>query len=229
MLSTQSIRSCGKPRLQFGFSTTTVTTFNLVNVALDRYVAITSPLHYYTKMNSTRCLMLIAFAWFSAFSSASVVYAVPNEHLPKLWICGTITAIVIPLCIISLCYFNIYKASKSNFLARENITDAQQIAEYKRQRRTACTFGIITSLFILFFMPSFVFNCIQLFNSLRHGAEKELEYCKGTPEREVWICIAVVSYFSAIFDPWVYAIRMNDFRIAFKRTASLSLPNFEPI
>ena len=59
--------------------TTMVTTYNLVNVALDRYVAITSPLHYYTKMSSKKCLTLIGFAWLLSFLSALVVYLMPQE------------------------------------------------------------------------------------------------------------------------------------------------------
>ena len=34
--------------------------------------------------------------------------------------------------------------------------------------------------------------------------------------RTVWICIAIASYFSTVCDPWVYAIRMPEFRVALK-------------
>ena len=66
--------------------TTISITYNLVNVALDRYIAITLPLQYHTRMNSTRCLLLIAFAWISAFSCSLPVYLVPEKHLPYVWI-----------------------------------------------------------------------------------------------------------------------------------------------
>ena len=189
--------------------TTISITFNLVNVALDRYIAITSPLQYHTRMNSTRCVMLIAFAWISAFSSSLPVYLVPEKRLPYIWICGSVFAVLIPFYIIAVCYFQIYRATKSTFRLRENITDAQQIAENKRQRKTACTFAIITGLFMVLFTPSFILNCIRLLDTEIY----ELNEQNG---RRVWICIAVVSYFSAVFDPWIYVIRMPDFRSALR-------------
>ena len=79
------------------FSPKISVTFNLVNVALDRYIAITLPLQYHTRMNSTRCVMLITFTWISAFSSSLPVYFVPEKRLPYVWICGSVFALLIPL------------------------------------------------------------------------------------------------------------------------------------
>ena len=157
--------------------------------------------------------MLIAFAWISTFSSSLPVYLVPEKRLPYIWICGSVFAVLIPFCIIAVCYFQIYRATKSTFRLRENITDAQQIAENKRQRKTACTFAIITGLFIVLFTPSFILNCIRLFNTETYELNKQNK-CASSSGRRVWICIAVVSYFSAVFDPWIYVIRMPDFRSA---------------
>ena len=195
--------------------TTISITYNLVNVALDRYIAITLPLQYHTRMNSIRCLLLIAFAWISAFSCSLPVYLVPEKRLPYVWICGSVFAVLIPFCVIAVCYFKIYRATKSTLRLRQNITDAQQIAENKRQRKTACTFAIITGLFIVLFMPSFILNCIQLFNTEIYELNEQSK-CAVWARRRVWICIAVVSYFSAVFDPWIYVIRMPDFRSALK-------------
>ena len=195
--------------------TTVSVTYNLVNVALDRYIAITLPLQYHTRMDLTRCVVLIAFAWISAFSSSLPVYFVPEKRLPYVWICGSIFAVLIPFCVIAVCYFKIYRATKSTFRLRQNITDAQQIAENKRQRKTACTFAIITGLFIVLFTPSFILNCIQLFNTEIYELNEQSKCVVGAGRR-VWICIAVVSYFSAVCDPWIYMIRMPDFRSALK-------------
>ena len=138
--------------------TTMVTIYNLVNVALDRYVAITWPLHYYTKMSSKKCLTLIGFAWLLSFLSGLVVYLIPQEYLPKVWTYGPIVVVLVPLCIIAFCYFGIYRASKGTFPARVNIIDAQQELENKRQRKTALTFGIITVLFFVLFAPVYYFQ-----------------------------------------------------------------------
>lgn len=194
------------------FFTTTSVTFSLSNVALDRYIAITSPFQYHDRMTSTRCLMLIIFSWCSAVLGSSLVYVVPEKNLIQVWICGTIISVLIPFCIIAFCYFKIYQATRRIFPVRENLTDAQQIAENKRQRKTAYTFGIITGLFIVLFMPSFIFNCIHV---ILHTPDMNEVKCNSS-RRKAWICVAVISYFSAVFDPWVYAIKMRDFRLALK-------------
>ena len=191
--------------------TTTSVTFSLTNVALDRYIAITSPLQYHNRMTSTRCLILIMFSWCWALLGAAMMYVVPEENLVQMWICGDIISVFIPFCIIAFCYCQIYRATKSSFTVRENLTEAQQMAENNRQRKTANTFGIIIGLFILLFMPCFIFNCMHIFNQPDTNVVK----CNSF-HRTIWIWIAVISYFSAVCDPWVYAIRMRDFRMAVK-------------
>ena len=192
--------------------TTASVTFSLSNVALDRYIAITSPLQYHNRMTTTRCSILIVFSWCLAILDASIVFFVPEESLAKTWMGGVTISVLIPFVIIAFCYFRIYKATRSTFPVSESITDAQQMAEQNRQRKTAYTFGIITGLFIAFFMPYFTFTIVQI---IAGPSEPRDLKCHGST-RKAWIFIAVISYFSAIFDPWVYAIRMRDFRMALK-------------
>lgn len=194
------------------YFTTASVTFSLSNVALDRYIAITLPLQYHNRMTSTRCSILIVFSWSLAILGSSLAYVLSEEDMYKMWIFQTVICVTIPFCIIAFCYFRIYQATRSTLPLSENKTDAQQIAENKRQRKTACTFGIITGLYIVLFMPSFIFNCIYTFTDPPNINEVK---CNNF-NRKVWICIAVISNFSAICDPWVYAIRMRDFRIALK-------------
>ena len=194
----------------FLFTTASVT-FSLSNVALDRYIAITSPLQYHNRMTSTRCLTLIIFLWFLALFDASMAYVVPVKYLIQMWIFGSVISLLIPFCIIAFCYFKICQASRSTSPIRESITEAQHVAENKRQRKTANTFGIITGLFIFVFMPSFVHDCIMVTNPPDLNDPR----CDNST-RIAWICVNVISYFSAVFDPWVYAIRMRDFRMAVK-------------
>ena len=194
----------------FLFTTASVT-FSLSNVALDRYIAITSPLQYHNRMTLTRCLILIIFSWCLALLGAAMMYVVPEENLVQMWICGDIISVFIPFCIIAFCYCQIYRATKSSFTVRENLTEAQQMAENNRQRKTANTFGIIIGLFTLLFMPCFILNCTYIFDP----PDKNVMKCNSF-RRTIWIWIAVISYFSAVCDPWVYAIRMRDFRMAVK-------------
>ena len=207
------------------FFTTTSVTYSLSNVAVDRFVAITSPLHYHDRMTLKRCLLMTVFPWFLAFMGVFTAHFIPFKHAAKIWMCGGIISVLIPFCIIALCYFKIYKVTRSTFPARENITNAQQMAENRRQRKTACTFGIITGLFIALFMPSFLISMFPLATDVEIARVK----CDGF-ERKIWLSVSVISYFSAVIDPWVYVIRMPDFRSALKemcqrirRILSLSL------
>ena len=143
---------------------------------------------------------------------ASMAYMVAEENLVQMWICRAIISVLIPFCIIAFCYFRIYQATKHSFSVRDIVTEAQQMAENTRQRKTANTFGIITGLFIALFIPSFIFNCISLF-----AASPDINEVKcNSFHRKIWIFMAVISNFSAVCDPWVYAIRMRDFRMALK-------------
>lgn len=207
------------------FFTTTSVTYSLSNVAVDRFVAITSPLHYHDRMTLKRCLLMTVFLWFLAFMGVFTAHFIPFKHAAKIWMCGGIISVLIPFCIIAFCYFKIYKVTRSTFPARENITNAQQMAENRRQRKTACTFGIITGLFIALFMPSFLISLFPLATDVEIARVK----CDGL-ERKIWLSASVISYFSAVIDPWVYVIRMPDFRSALKemcqrirRVLSLSL------
>ena len=193
------------------FFTTTSVTLSLSSVALDRYIAITSPLQYHNRMTSTRSLILIMVSWCFSLLGATMMYVVPGENLVEMWICSDITSVFIPFCVITFCYFKIYRATKNTFPVRENITEAQQMAENLRQRKTANTFKIITGLFIVLYMPCFIFNCMYLFRRPDINMIKCYSF-----RRNLWILIAVISYFSAVCDPWVYAIRMRDFRMALK-------------
>ena len=162
-------------------------------------------------MTSTRCFILITFSWCLALLGAAMMYVVPEENLVQMWICGDIMSFLTPFCIIAFCYFRIYRATKSTFPVRENITEAQQMAENKRQRKTANTFGIIIGLFLLLFTPCFILNSTYIFDQ----PDTNVMMCNSF-RRTIWISIAVISYFSAVCDPWVYAIRMRDFRMALK-------------
>jgi len=61
-------------------------------------------------------------------------------------------------------------------------------------------------------MPTFIFNCVQVMAN-----PPDMKIVKTDSfSRKFWVSVAVISYFSAICDPWVYAIRMRDFRMALK-------------
>ncbi|XP_022783165.1 trace amine-associated receptor 1-like [Stylophora pistillata] len=193
------------------FFTTTSVTFSLSNVAVDRFVAITSPLHYHAKMTLNRCIIMIMLSWFLALMGVFAALLIPIKHLVKLWTSGGIISLFIPFCIIVFCYYKIYKVTRNTFPVHENVTDAQQMAENRRQRKTACTFGIITGLFIVLFMPSFLISMIPVTNEVNIVKAK----CDGF-RRKFWLAFSDISYFSAVIDPWVYVIRMPDFRGALK-------------
>ena len=107
------------------FFTSASVTLSLSNVALDRYIAITSPLQYHNSMTLTRCLILIIFSWCLAFLSTSTAFMVSEENLVQMWIIESITFVLIPFCIKTFCYFRICQATKITFPVRENILETQ--------------------------------------------------------------------------------------------------------
>ena len=191
--------------------TTTVTTFNLCFVAIDRYVAIVRPLRYSQVITTNRVFRAAICIWIFAVLFASITFYLPYSDLPKLWITGSVVTFFLPLGVLLYCYFRIYLVAKAqNFQWKRQPTfeSSPQMAEELKNRKAALTFAIITGLFTALFLPTLVVNFVAI-------AVKER--CHIIRLNISWFWAAAVSYTSSAINPWIYAIRMTDFKRAIKQ------------
>ena len=190
--------------------TTTVTTFNLCFVAVDRYVAIVLPLRYASEITTKRFIKAIISMWIFAILFSTIGFYIPYSDLPKLWIIGSFVTFLLPFGVLLFCYFRIYaiaRALNSRWKRQPTFHRSTQVAEGLKNRKAAVTFAIITGFFVALFLPTLVINFVVIALEGR---------CHRIRLNIAWFWAATLSYTSSTINPWIYAIRMAYFKRAIK-------------
>ena len=192
---------------------TTSTTFNLCAVSIDRYVAITAVFKYHMVMTRRKCFVALTMIWIFSFLFGSVRLLINNPvKLPRLWISTTILTVIIPLFLIAFCYLQIYHAAKTQC---KKIAECKLSAEEARlsakNRKAAWTAAIIISLFVIMWIPSFVASCIEL---------TTFDHCRKLRIDFAWFWLAFLCFCSSAVNPWVYTIRVPEFKNTWRRFLS---------
>ena len=211
-VSLQEIQGLKNAETVVWLLTTTATTFNLCFVAIDRYIAILHPLRYPEIITKRRLFRAAVCMWIFAILFSTTSFYLPYNDLPKLWIIGSFVTFFLPLGVLVFCYFRIYKVAKeqNSRWKRQPTFDGptQSVEESVKNRKAAVTFAIITSLFVVLFLPTLVVNFVGM------ALQRK---CHIIRLNIAWFWVVTVSYTSSAINPWIYAIRMTDFRRAIKQ------------
>ena len=197
--------------------TTTVTTFNLCFVAADRYIAIIHPLRYPEVITTSRLFRAIICMWIFAVLIASIPFYLRYSDLPKLWIAGSFVTFFFPLAVLLFCYCRIYlvvKEQNSRLKTQPTFDRSTPSTEKLKNRKVAATFAIMTGVFVALFLPTLLVNFLGM--TLQRQ-------CHMVKLNMAWFWAAAVSYTSSAINPWIYAIRMADFKRAIKVLFSRAL------
>ena len=197
------------------------TTFSLTLVSIDRYIAVLYPLKYYLLVSEQRCLASIICVWI-----LSVAFALPAPFLTEkgvaiIWAVDGVIAVVLPFCIISFCYFHIFKVVRHQSRRVDTTeismppsslqTDSVHASggSVRRHHRSAITTFIIVGLFLLLFSPNFIFAFMYVLT--------EEEACEQAKVLRPWLWGVLVAYSGSFIDPWIYGLRTKEIKNVVKR------------
>ena len=205
--------------------TTAATVFNLCCVSVDRFIAIRFPCRYQDILPLNKCYTAIFMVWltsfFLPFSRLLSVYDPANDAI--LWLSLTFITFVLPISVVTFCYFWIFKTAReqSRRIARETArnVDENTTALAKQNYKAVKTIGLVLGVFIFSWMP-----CVVL-PVMHHFAEKEDKCLDHRFSFVVWPWIEAISFTSSAINPWIYYFRNSLFREASYRSFSWLFPS----
>lgn len=193
----------------FWIQTLVATTFSLVAVSIDRYLAVTSVFRYHFIMTKEKSQCIIILLWTASFALALPTLLVSSpEAASVLWVTTQVLTMVIPLTIIVFCYHHIFKAARKQIKHIASTIRSQENIEAIKNKKAATTMAIVIGVFALMYFPNFVFSLVE-FTTKGH--------CKKMLVYRDWLWAILVAFGNSACNPWIYALRMNDFKKAFRR------------
>lgn len=205
--------------------------YTLCVMSIERYIAVLYPLRYYSVVTVKRCCIAIGVVWLFSFMLNAVYFAISNEDLPKMWIVSGVLTGLVPSPIISYCYGKILQAARQqsrriavaessvSAVSRQEdstVTDGAETTrtmEAKKSKKTAWTVGIVVLLAVSLSMPMSVTSILQIVTS---------DLCRFRHLNRAWMWSASLALTSSAIDPWIYAIRIRDFKASIKRTLGIN-------
>ena len=154
------------------------------------------------------CLCCVALTWLFSIIYASLRFFIHRaKDLPTLWISTTMLTVFIPFFIILYCY--ICKAVRTQCIrtaAGSSSTNAGYCKEVFKKKKAAWTLCIVIGLFALLWCPSFILSLLDSMTA---------DPCKRRCVNYLWFWASFLSFTSSFCNPWIYSIRMREFRLAF--------------
>ena len=187
--------------------TIVATTFSLCAVSVDRYIAVTK-MRYHEIMTWKRVRIIIVFIWMFSILFASLRLFITNPfQLPKLWLAATVITVIVPITLISVCYYLIFKAARQQIrrISLQKTFNPDEIIVQVKNRKAACTIGIIVGVFTICWSPSLVISLVQFFTS---------DLCQKTRINGYWFWAALAEFSNSAFNPFIYCMRSREFRKA---------------
>lgn len=181
---------------------------NVVAMACDRWLAVSSALNYRTIVTAKRVNALIVVFWIyaGAFTSFSFFPGIPH-HIYDILYCHL--HVSVPLIVLPLLYWKTFRALEEHARRRTaNLgSHNDRIASRKShgEKKTTKAFVTILGLFYLAFVPYVFAINLRTFCSV----------CVGTKELEIFVQIAYrMVLVNGSLDPFVYAWRVPKYRRA---------------
>ncbi|XP_012532915.1 histamine H2 receptor isoform X1 [Monomorium pharaonis] len=196
--------------------------YNLIVIAIDRYVAIVHPLSYNVYATKRRVLLIIVIAWICTMAVSSIpIYwncfdtsqtCELETVLPRFYI----VAIQMPAFFLSwiamfLLYWKIWREAHMH-ARRMNLSIVPNIAE-KNDRKSVQVVLLILGCFSICWFPYFVVACMRTFGW-------------RTNSMTIWYkSTFALAIANSGMNPFIYAWKNTNFRKAFQKILHFKSPN----
>lgn len=215
----------------------TIIMHSLTVMSVERFIGVNYPLRYRSLVTEKRSCIAIASVWTFGLSFNSAFFATSNDDLPNMWIaCGVLSGLI-PMTIILFCYGKILRAARTQsrriHVAEgcvsnldmpvdsaegnrqvDNQLNTSVAKEVRRARKTAWSVAVAIVVVMFLSVPAIVVSIMQILVSD--------DVCLFRQNNRVWMWCATLSLVSSALDPWIYAMRIKEFRDCFKRTVRLN-------
>ena len=196
--------------------TIAATVFNLCCVSVDRFIAIRFPFRYQDIITKKRCYAVIIMVWLiSLFLPFSRILVNNPRTVEDLWFSLSIIFFVLPITVVTLCYFWIFKAVRKQTRkitrqrhqnSAEKNTPPRAIQNYKAIKNI----GFVLGVFIVSWIPCLVASVVGYLTADDKCLDHKLSFA-------VWPWITAIGLTSSAINPWIYFFGNEKFREALRR------------
>ncbi|XP_030648055.1 trace amine-associated receptor 8a-like [Chanos chanos] len=201
---------------------------NLVFISIDRYIAVSDPLLYSTKVTIKRVIICISTTWL-----CSLIYSVtilfnhmfyPETHsacygecllvINFTWVViDLIVSLIAPCSVVISLYLRIYCATKYQAQVINSITAGIRVREKgstlkKSERKAAKTLGIVVFVYLLCWIPYYI-SILSLGNI--------------TSKSVAMTFLCWMMYMNSCMNPLIYALYYPWFKISAKHILTLRI------
>uniref|UniRef100_A0A3Q1JRG8 G-protein coupled receptors family 1 profile domain-containing protein n=1 Tax=Anabas testudineus TaxID=64144 RepID=A0A3Q1JRG8_ANATE len=210
-----------------GYLLISVSVGNLVLISVDRYVAISDPMFYYTKVTLSRVQMCICLCWlFSAVHSSWILTDFIKEQNSYDFCYGDCVVAVTyaqvavdlvvtflgPFLVITLLYLRVFVVAVSQARAMRSQIDAvtiqrsQTVKPKKSEMKAAKTLGVVVFVFLLSSSPYYFFTVATDISTV------------GGTSAAIWLL-----YCNSCLNPVIYTFVYPWFRKSVKHIVTLKI------
>lgn len=186
----------------------TCSILHLVTISLERFFAVVYPIRHRNTSANVYYVSLI-FVWIipAAACGSALKLRVENRQANMLFL--FIVFFVIPLLVILFTYARIWHAASHRIQPSHDTSRTM-----KRDMRIAVTIALVIGFFVIAWLPFFIVQLLIVF----------CKRCQpGIFSTELLLFLKFMHYSNSAVNPIVYAVKIPEFRRAFKQLVSLCL------
>lgn len=180
--------------------------FNLTCISVERYICISSPLHYYQRLRARRVIIIIVCIWIIATFLAAT-RGIFQDTKVVFEVMFTVVGFFVPLLVMVVMYSLIFRvACKQVKKIDIPMNGTTKKFRLRKEIKAAKTLGIVISAFFVCWSPFFVLNFFVICRS-----------CYSSIRSDIIIASKWFHYVNSVLNPLIYARMNKDFRDGFTR------------